>query len=556
MISYDIWFYVFFHHLCMKKTYNILQAVFMRKSILYLLLMIICLSELYAANRKSFNYYFSHISSADGLSESQVKVILQDSYGFMWFGTKNGLNRYDGTSIQTINCDDYIAGKGDHNISALFEDENRKLWVGTDRGVYIYDPVYDLFTFIDQKTENGEQMGNWVAKITSDHSGNIWILIPDQGVFRYKDEKLYYYAITNKDNIKRESPGAICVRENGEVWIGTAGVGLFLYNPQTDSFIQHHTDKDGNTLMGAHIFSMCDYGDWIALAIHDGELKKYNPKTNTLQTVNAPGVHHTILRDVVCYDQNNLWVCTHAGLFIVDEQSKKVTHLQEDLMHSYSLSDNIIFCIYKDREGGIWLGTKFGGVNHLPNYKLLFERFVPSSSENSLNTRRIRELAEDPDGNIWVGTEDNGINILNPATGEVTQINYPESDRKSHLMTQSMSMYDGKIYCGLFKYGLDIIDISNHSIKHLNHQQLNLDEESVYSQLIDSRGRLWVGNAWGLSRAEAGSFDFTRIPEIGLDWIVCMLEDKKGQIWLTQRDVGTSFGLRFLAAYYNLKFNK
>ena len=75
----------------------------------------------------------------------------------------------------------------------------------------------------------------------------------------------------------------------------------------------------------------------------------------------------------------------------------------------------------------------------------MFDR--PSSSENSLNTRRIRELAEDPEGNIWVGTEDNGINILNPATGEVTQINYPESDRKSHLMTQSMSMYDGKIYC-------------------------------------------------------------------------------------------------------------
>ncbi len=105
-------------------------------------------------------------------------------------------------------------------------------------------------------------------------------------------------------------------------------------------------------------------------------------------------------------------------------------------------------------------------------------------------------------------------------------------------MTQSMSMYDGKIYCGLFKYGLDIIDISNHSIKHLNHQQLNLDEESVYSQLIDSRGRLWVGNAWGLSRAEAGSFDFTRIPEIGLDWIVCMLEDKKGQIWLASMGSG------------------
>lgn len=238
----------------------------MRKSVLYLLLMIFCLSGLYAANRKPFNYYFSHISSEDGLSESQVKVILQDSYGFMWFGTKNGLNRYDGTSIQTFNCDDYITGTSNHNISALFEDENKKLWVGTDRGVYIYDPVYDKFSFINLEAENGERMFNWVARITSDHDGNIWVLIPDQGAFRYKDEKLYYYAITNKDNIKRESTEAICVKENGEVWIGTAGVGIFRYNPETDSFTQYHTDKNGNSLMGEHIFAMCEYGDWIALA--------------------------------------------------------------------------------------------------------------------------------------------------------------------------------------------------------------------------------------------------------------------------------------------------
>ena len=118
---------------------------------------------------------------------------------------------------------------------------------------------------------------------------------------------------------------------------------------------------------------------------------------------------------MVCLDKERLWVCTHAGLFIVDEAHNKVTHLEEDPMHSYNLSDNIIFCIHKDREGGIWLGTKFGGVNYLPNHKLLFEKYVPSSSEKSLNTRRIREIVEAPDGNIWIGTEDNGINILNPA---------------------------------------------------------------------------------------------------------------------------------------------
>lgn len=502
------------------------------------LLMFFCLLQLDATNRKPFNYYFSHISSKDGLSESQVKVILQDSYGFMWFGTKNGLNRYDGTSIQTINCDDYIAGKGDHNISALFEDENKKLWVGTDRGVYIYDPIYDLFTFIDLKTENGEQMGNWVAKIISDRSGNIWVLIPDQGVFRYKDNKLYYYAITNKDNIKRESPSAICVRENGEVWIGTVGVGLFRYDPKTDSFAQYHTDKDNNTLMNQYIFAMCEYGDWIALAIHDGELKKYNPDTNVLQTVKAPGVHYTVLRDVACFDQKKLWVCSHAGLFIIDESHEKVTHLQEDLMHSYSLSDNIIFCIHKDREEGIWLGTKFGGVNYLPNHQLLFEKYVPSSSESSLNTRRIREIVEVPDGKIWIGTEDNGINILDPETGEVKQLQYPAAERKNHLMTHSMTTHNNQLYCGLFKQGFDIIDLSTQSIKHYSPKSLNIDEESVYALLVDSKGQTWLGNGWGLYLAKPGTLDFKKINEVGLDWIFHIMEDSKGRIWIASMGSG------------------
>lgn len=505
---------------------------------LCMLLLLSLFPELYAADRKPYNYYFSHISSGEGLSESQVKTILQDSYGFMWFGTKNGLNRYDGTSIRTINCDDYIAGTGNHNISALFEDERKKLWVGTDRGVYIYDPVYDIFTFVDLKTENGEQMANWVARITSDLVGNIWILIPDQGVFRYKAGKLYYYAITNKDNIKRESPGTICIRENGDVWIGTAGVGLFLYDAQRDLFSQYHTDKDGNTLMGEYIFAICNYGDWIALAIHDGELKKYNPSTNTLQTVDAPGVHHTVLRDVTSFDGKRLWVCSHAGLFIVDEPGGKVTHLEEDPMHSYSLSDNIIFCIYKDREGGIWLGTKFGGVNYLPNHKLLFEKYVPSSSETSLNTPRIREIVEAPDGNIWIGTEDNGINILDPHTGKVSQLSYPADGKQNHLMTLSMILGGNQLYCGLFKHGLDIINVGTHSIQHHSHKELNIDEESAYALLVDSKGQTWLGNGWGLYRAEAGSLQFSKINEVGLDWIFYLMEDSRGRIWITSMGNG------------------
>lgn len=223
------------------------------KNILIILLFLICMPKLQASERGTSNYYFSHISGENGLSQSNVKSIIQDSYGFMWFGTKNGLNRFDGTSIVQMNCDDFVAGTGNHNISALFEDKNRQLWVGTDRGVYLYNPESDLFTVMNQQTETGVSMLNWVSNIVEDSVGNIWVVVPDQGVFRYKDNKLHYYEVTNKENFKTEAPDCICVRANGEVWVGTWGVGLFLYNPETDRFEQHCEDNTGRSLRGKNI---------------------------------------------------------------------------------------------------------------------------------------------------------------------------------------------------------------------------------------------------------------------------------------------------------------
>jgi len=163
----------------------------MKKTLLILCCLYVVFT-LQAVDRGLSNFYFSHITGENGLSQSNVKAIIQDSYGFMWFGTKNGLNRFDGTSIVQMNCDDYVAGTGNHNISALFEDKERQLWVGTDRGVYRYNPALDIFTAMNMETEEGVNMNNWVSNIVADSIGNIWIVIPDQGVFRYKDENFIF----------------------------------------------------------------------------------------------------------------------------------------------------------------------------------------------------------------------------------------------------------------------------------------------------------------------------------------------------------------------------
>lgn len=491
----------------------------------------------HSVNRESFNYYFSRVSVKDGLSESNVKAIIQDSYGFMWFGTKNGLNRYDGSSIQTMNCNDYVSGTGNHNIGALFEDTNRKLWVGTDRGVYIYDPVSDIFTFVNKVSKDGKTMDNWVADIVSDHSGNIWILIPDQGVFRYKEDKLYFYGITNKDKFKTESPGCICIRENGEVWVGTTGAGLFLYDPKKDSFTNYHTDEAGKTLLGKNIYSICEYGSWLAIAIHDGELKKYHPASNTLKDIAVPDSKNNLFRDVTCIN-NELWLGTQAGLYVINESENKVTHVKEDLMHPYSLADNAIFVIYKDREGGIWLGTLFGGANYLPNHQVAFEKYVPESSEHSLGTKRIRELVEGSDGNIWIGTEDNGVNVLNPKDGKVERIRSGSARNNDRLITLSMFAYKDRVWCGLFKQGLDIFQLPQRTVKHYSSKELNLGEESVYCLYVDRKGQTWLGNGWGLYKAPPGTLNFARISDVGYDWIFKILEDRKGNLWIASMGNG------------------
>ncbi|NDV80989.1 hybrid sensor histidine kinase/response regulator transcription factor [Bacteroides sp. 51] len=473
------------------------------------------------------NYYFNHIDGENGLSASNVKAVLQDSYGFMWFGTKNGLNRYDGTSILQLNCKDLKTGTGNNNIAALFEDKEHKLWVGTDRGIYIYDPEEDTFTLKKPTSPDGVSPDNWVAEILSDTLGNIWSLIPDQGIFCFRKDKMDYYPITDKVNFKNESPNCICTNEKGEIWVGTSYLGLFKYNVEKNLFEQHAGGAE-RTLIGKRIESICFQGDDLILAIHDGELLKYTPATCKVSPIPLFSKQKTFLRDVLCVD-DEIWVGSHHGLYVVNEKRQSIVHLKQDLMRPFSLSDNFIYNIYQDHNGGVWVSTMFGGVNYLPKYPFFFDKYVPGSDGNSLNTKRIRGLAEDNKGNIWIGTEDGGINVLNPLNSYVFQVHNQKSDYPISLCVEH---YDDKMYCGLFKQGMDIFNLSRKNIFGVNEKPLGIEEGSVYSFLIDSKERKWIGAGWGLYRAEANKNEYIKLDTVGYNWIFDLFEASNGMIWI------------------------
>ncbi|MFT3739660.1 MAG: two-component regulator propeller domain-containing protein [Breznakibacter sp.] len=481
------------------------------------------------------SYYFSRIDSESGLSQINVKTILQDSYGFMWFGTRNHLNRYDGTRMRIFDCYDSELRRRNNNISALYEDKDRQLWVGTDKGIYVFDPISERFSFFGNVAVNGAKITDWVSSIQGDLDGNIWIVIPNEGLFRYHEptKKLSHYVIGNLQMPNQGgNPQCMCIERNGTVWIGTNGNGVYSYDKKNDSFIQYWGDKNGSSLRGENIYTMCDYGDELVLGIHEGRLMKLNKRRNVLSDVKAPEVHYKIIR-YVTYLNDELWVGTEAGLFIINELKNSVIELREDPMYAYSLSDNIVESIYKDKENGVWIGTRFGGANYLASKGMDFECYVPlSNSKNSLGSRRLREIREDSKGNIWIASEDKGLNILDPQKAEFRKIEERGADRYKNSKVLGLYLDEEQAWVGYFKNGMDVIRFPRFTIEHYSGSDLNLDEASVYSICEDKFGKIWIGNGWGIFVGSKKDKYFRRIDKFGLSYVYDIMEDSKGYIWI------------------------
>ncbi len=504
----------------------------MKKHHLIICLFLCVWSGMFAGVGNTPNY-FSKINSENGLSQNTVKSIIQDSWGFMWFGSRNKLNRYDGKSIKVFDCTDYVSKKSNNNISALFEDSNRKLWVGTDKGIFIFNPIEESFEFLGLKTKKGIQMIDWVSEIKSDADNNIWIVIPNQGLFKYvpSTKSLFHYTIGETLFPNQGNPECMCIAQNGKLWVGTNGAGIYLYNKSTNSFTQYLGDTNGNSLKNQNIYTMCDYGDELIVGVHEGKLMRFDKRKNTLNDVNAPEVHYKIIRDVVCLNDKQLWVGTQNGVYVVDEMKQTVTHIHEELANPHSLSDNVVEKIYRDKEGGIWIGTYFGGVNFLPNLGMNFDKYIPTLGKGTISSKRVSELREDKAGNIWIGTEDAGLNILNPTTNKITQIGKDVGKPIHNTKVLSIFLKENEAWVGFFKDGLDIIHLPGFNNTHYTGDEMGLNESSIDAVCEDRMGRIWIGNAWGVFVSDGKSMKFTEVRDFGYSYIYDLMEDSEGNIW-------------------------
>jgi len=498
---------------------------------------------------------FESLSLEEGLSQSSARSILQDRQGFLWIGTEDGLNRYDGYSFKIyrplFNDPNSLS---DRWIFDLFEDRDGYIWIGTRQGgLNRFDPRTEKFIHYRHNAEDPSSVSsNNIRSILQDSAGNIWVgtldgldrLDPKTGEFTH-----YRNHPDDPDSLSSNRITSLLQGKNSTLWVGTGNGGLNQFDPATGTFRHYHHDAKLETSISSdtiHAIREAQNGDlWLATS---NGLSRFDPLTGqAMRYKYSPDSSDSRLNNLVStiyIDRSGtLWVGTDRGLDRFDEQSEKFVNYHHIPALPDSLNSNMILSIYEDREGILWVGTYGGGVSKYNRgmEKFTFYRNDPENP-NSLGSNMVFDLHVDPSGITWIGTQ-NGLDRFNPATGRFGHYRhdaYLPGSLSDNLVWAVLRDSLGKLWVGT-RGGLDQY---NESVGRFIHHTYNpQDPRSIASNLVyhlyeDRSGELWIGTGEGLDRydRETGKFIHYVDPEnpsgATKDAVIAIREDGDGNLWV------------------------
>lgn len=505
-----------------------------------ILLILLTLPHIIRADR----FRFTHYEVEHGLSSNTVRSIMQDSRGFMWFGTEGGLNRFDGFTFKVFkHIPNTPASIGNNYIFSLYEDTEQTFWVGTDEGVCIYEPEMESFAPFTQKTEKGISIQSNITVITEDKSGNIWFGTLGQGVFCYnkKQKTLQQYVSEpgNANTLVSNTILCLFVDSAGFIWATTKQSGTIInrFDPTSQQFVSYpiHTgtaDTSEFTIYG--IAEDTSANLW--LGTWKNGLCKLDKQTGKIESYLKTEGKNTFLHihSLINYQPDKLLIGSDDGMACFNTQTKEAEFITASEYEHNSLSSKFIYPIYKDREGGIWVGTYYGGINYAPPAKGSIQGYSASQYKNSVSGNVISCFCEDKEGNIWIGSDDGGLSHFNTKTRQFR--NYLPDQRTNSLSyhnIHALCMDDDKLWIGTYSGGLNVLDLKTKQFKLYQpdaSDENSLDGNSIYAVFRDSRGEIWIGSMFGLCKYNRTTDNFTHMQQVETTTIN-ILEDKDRNIW-------------------------
>ncbi|MBE7175801.1 MAG: response regulator [Mucilaginibacter polytrichastri] len=511
------------------------------------------------------NIKFEHLGTTNGLSQINVNCILQDSRGFMWIGTRNGLNRYDGYVFKTYRYDPGNKNSlSDNSINDIAEDAQGNIWLATQNGLNVYERNSDRFLRFVHDAQAGTSLANnIITRIIFDPAHGLWVGTQSGGLdlldLRTRHFRHFVHSADprslNDNNVR-----SLLRDRQGVLWVGTGSGGFSKLDFRSGTF-SHYLYRDPATgrICGNNVTALYEDAQrrlWVGTQ-EDG-LFAFDRKTITFQRFKHHESEPGSLAGNTVYslnddDQNRLWIGTeNAGLSIMDKDAGSFVTYRHDEIDQNSLLGNSVYAISRDRQSNMWIGTFGGGVNLYKKSMSSFELYQHTSSPQSLSNNFILDLAEDASHKIWIGTDGGGLNRFDPKTK--TFFTYRHDPKNPNSLTGNYVIAvkpdrEGRLWLGTWGDGLSIFDPKTGRFNNLKRDPAKpegLGGNNIYNILHSRQRKTWISTFndgldcydWDTKVFHHYKYNAKDPGSLNSDRVYVVLEDHRNRIWIGTSDGG------------------
>ena len=458
---------------------------------------------------------FRHYTARDGLSSNTVQALIQDRAGLIWMGTASGLDSFDGKEFIHHA---FPAGENDY-VRQLFQDSSGTLWIGTESAVF----RYDMSRLPERVPEIPEAL---VTGFAEDREGAVWIGIWSQGVFRYADGTFTQF-------LDGHLVEGVLADRDGRLWVAdqSADQGLSLYNPATRTFSQPNlVFRDCRP---TRICAMDEDGDGnLWLGTWDLGIYRLETASRTVFSAVPPGPGLDHIHSLGLDSPLHLLVGSDDGLLSLNPLTGERIHFRNDRSDPASLSSRFVYPVVRDHEGGLWVGTYYGGVNYLPPTAGQFSSLALSDLVHGAEDYVVSCFCEDPDGTFWIGSDNGGLFRYDPF--RKTAVRVP--GRFAAMNIHALLRQGPYLWIGTYSQNLYRLEVRTGAVRQYGTGE-GLGDSSIYALLTDSSGTLWAGTQSSVCRFDPEADRFVREWD-GNAWVSSIREDGAGSLWCSTAQMG------------------
>ncbi|MGZ3833734.1 MAG: two-component regulator propeller domain-containing protein [Mucilaginibacter sp.] len=535
-------------------------------SVLRRLIIIALLSAPFIAFSQNQSLKFEHFGTREGLSQINVNCIIQDSRGFMWIGSRNGLNRYDGYKFVTYRHDSKNDSSLSNNmITDLVEDRDGNIWIATQSGLNKYERSKGTFTRYMHDPHNSASISsNIINRLVFDSEGNLWIATQTGGADCFDIRKKVFLhhlrSASDPSSISDNNVRTVFKDSQNNVWIGTSSAGLNLYNRKNNTFSKfQYRDPKSNSISANNVICIIENNKdqlWIGtqedgLYLFDktnAKFKRFKREGNSSNSISSNTIY-SLKKD----EAGNLWIGTeNGGLSILDIKTGRFYIYHHDEVDNNSINGNSIYSICKDRLGNMWLGAFSGGVNLFKKTTASFSLYKHNSSTTSLSNDYVLAFFEDSGKNIWIGTDGGGLNKFDPGNGTFVnykqQINGKKGISGNYVLVVNQDD-DGDLWLGTWGNGITVMNPKTQTFSYFNKDASGpqkLSGNNVYNLIHTRDKKTWISVFGGgldcydkaAKTLKHYQLDVNNPKSISSNYIYSLFEDKKGNLWIGTSDAG------------------